>query len=147
VYWLGVVITSPDDIFQGSTSAVNCSFTPSSTRTPFITPSVAPSNTYPSTITNTKLPTYYPSKTPNQITSSPVFPSRTPSVQPAVYPTSVNPTSSHGRCPSESGALVIPQSNVSIAYEAYNGCGTITSLVVPSTVTDIGQILMKKYQS
>ena len=140
MYWLGVVITLPDDIFQGSTSAVNCSFTPSSTGTPFITPSVAPSNIYPSTLANTKLPTFYPSTSLSQFTSSPVFPSRIPSVQPVVYPTTVNPTSSHGRCPIESGALVIPQSNVSIAYEAFNGCGTITSLVVPSTVTDIGQI-------
>ena len=85
VYWIGIVITSPNDIFLNSPNAVPCSFSPT------LVPTVIPS-------------TYLLA------------------------------------CPSVSGPVVIPTSVVSITANAYSGCGTITTLMVASTVTFIGWI-------
>ena len=42
------------------------------------------------------------------------------------------------QCPATSGPVVIPTSVVTIAAHAYEGCSTLISLVVVSTVTSIG---------
>lgn len=60
VYWLGQKITSPNDIFQGTTSTFFCPLAPSFTPTSSL-PSVIPSTFIPTI--PTKVPTYLPTAT------------------------------------------------------------------------------------
>ena len=78
------------------------------------------------------VPSVQPSLQPtSEPTSQPTSqPTLEPTIQPT-FPTLVG-------CPSSSGPLIIPTTTVSIAANAYYLCGNITSVVVPSTVTVIG---------
>ena len=121
VYWLGAVITSPTDIFLGSAGGL-CTLSPSAKLT---VPNAAPS-----------------------ISPSAIF-TVNPTIGPSVKPTSCSPTAVDTTNNCCVGDLSIATTVTSIAAFAYNsgspsndGCLTITSVSVPSTVTFIGFLLI-----
>ena len=111
VYWLGTVITSPTDIFMGSSNSQVCSSVPSTTTVPSVFPTTAPTT---------------------KSTLSPSF-SHIPTNIPTIRPYS---SGHYSTCTTTNAAVTV--SGTSIAASAYEMCATVQSVTIASTIKTIG---------